>query len=106
MNSMMENLFGNNVLKIEAPQDRSRLTFVVATEENRFDSANIRFFNMDNSPIKINFSDLSIFMVLDPDTETTTLGEFEYVKSIEGGFEIFGDFGIIWVYCDACSPKL
>ncbi len=63
-------------------------------------------FNSDGSKIEIDFSDLSIYMVFDPDTESTTLGEFEYVKPIEGGFEIFGDFGIIWVYCDSSSPKL
>ena len=45
-------------------------------------------------------------MIFDPDSESMSLGEFEYVKSIENGFEIFGDFGIVWVYCDSSSPKL
>ena len=106
MSTRMNRLFGNNVVKIEAPQDRSELRFVVLDDEGDFDSINVRFFNSDHSPITIDFSDLSIGMLFDPDTETMSLGEFEYVKPIENGFEVFGDFGIIWVYCDSSSPKL
>jgi hypothetical protein len=102
----MNQLFGNNVVKIEAPQNRSELRFVVIGEESDFDSCNVRFFNSDNSPITIDFSALSIGMLYDPDTESTSLGEFEYVKAIDNGFEVFGDFGIVWVYCDASPPKL
>jgi hypothetical protein len=102
----MNQLFGNNVVKIEAPQNRSELRFVVLNDESDFDSVNVRFFNSDNSPITFNFSDLSIGMFFDPDTESTSLGEFEYVKAIDNGFEVFGDFGIIWVCCDSSSPKL
>ena len=106
MSTWMNRLFGNNVLKIEAPQDRSELKFAVQDDENDFDSINVRFFNSDNSPITIDFSYLSIEMFFDPDSESMSLGEFEYVKSIENGFEVFGDFGIICVYCDSSSPKL
>ena len=103
----MNQLFGNNIIEITAPQDRSELLFVVLDDESSdFISTNIRFFNSDKSPIKIDFSDLSIGMLFDPDTESTTLGEFEHVKRIENGFEVFGDFGIIWVFCDSSSPKL
>ena len=102
----MNRLFGNNVVKIEAPQDRSELRFVVLDDKGDFDSINVRFFNSDNSPVTIDFSELSIGMLFDPDTESTSLGEFEYVKPIENGFEVFGDFGIVWVYCDSSSPKL
>lgn len=102
----MNRLFGNNVVKIEAPQDRSELKFVVLDDDGDFDSISVRFFNSDNSPITIDFSDLSIGMLFDPDTESMSLGEFEYVKPIENGFEVLGDFGIIWVYCDSSSPKL
>jgi len=103
----MNQLFGNDVVKIEAPQNRSELLFVVLENENSdFTSTNVRFFNSDGSPIQIDFSDLSIGLIFDPDTESTSLGEFEYVKTIENGFEVFGDFGIIWVYCDSSSPKL
>lgn len=106
MSTGMNRLFGNDVLRIEAPQDRSELLFVVTDNETDFYTTNVRFFNSDDSKIKIDFSDLSICMIFDPDTESTTLGEFEYVKHIDGGFEIFGDFGIIWVYCDSSIPKL
>jgi hypothetical protein len=106
MSTWMNRLFGNNVLKIEAPQDRSELKFVVLDDNGDFDSINVRFFNSNNSPIKIDFSDLSIGMLYDPDTDSMNLGEFEYVKPIENGFEVFGDFGVIWVYCDSSSPKL
>jgi len=103
----MNQLFGNDVVKIEAPQDRSELLFVVLEDENSdFTSTNVRFFNADGSPIEIDFSDLSIGLIFNPDTESTSLGEFEYVKAIENGFEVFGDFGIIWVYCDSSSPRL
>jgi len=106
MSTGMNRLFGNDVLRIEAPQDRSELLFVVKDNQTDFDTANVRFLNSDNSKIEIDFSDLSICMVFDPETESTTLGEFEYVKHIDGGFEVFGDFGIIWVYCDSSIPKL
>ncbi|KZN37918.1 hypothetical protein N480_14335 [Pseudoalteromonas luteoviolacea S2607] len=102
----MNRLFGNNVVKIEAPQDRSELKFVVLENDTDFDTNNVRFFNSDNSPITIDFSHLSIEMIFDPERGSMSLGEFEYVKSIDNGFEVFGDFGIIWVYCDSSSPKL
>ncbi|TKB45784.1 hypothetical protein [Thalassotalea mangrovi] len=103
----MNQLFGNDILKIEAPQDRKELLFVVRDDEDSdFVSTNIRFFNSDNSPIQIDFSLLDIGLIYDPDTDTTSFGEFEYVKRIENGFEVFGDFGIIWVYCDSSLPKL
>ncbi|CAM4241766.1 hypothetical protein [Pseudoalteromonas byunsanensis] len=102
----MNRLFGKNVIKIAAPQDRKELKFEVLHDHDGFNSINVRFFNADNSPITIDFSDLAIQMLFDPDTESTSLGEFEYVKAIENGFEVCGDFGIIWVYCDSSSPKL
>jgi len=103
----MNQLFGNNLININAPQDRSELLFVVLDDEGSdFISTNVRFFNSDNSPIKIDFSHLSIGMLFDPDTNSTTLGEFEYVKRIDNGFEVLGDFGIVWVYCDSSSLKL
>ncbi|MCF2855903.1 hypothetical protein L1286_00340 [Pseudoalteromonas sp. SMS1] len=102
----MNRLFGNNVVKIEAPQDRSELKFVVLENDTDFDTINVRFYNSDNSPITIDFSHLSIAMLFDPERYSMSLGEFEYVKSIDNGFEVFGDFGIIWVYCDSSSPKL
>ena len=106
MSTWMNRLFGNNVVKIEAPQNRSELKFAVLDDDGDSESINVRFFNSDDSPITIDFSDLSIGMLFDPDTESMSLGEFEYVKPIENGFEVFGDFGIIWVYCDSSSPKL
>ena len=100
----MQSVIGGDVLKIRAPQDRQYLLFVVKTEDGEV--SNVRFSNTDNTPIKIDFSDLDIHIIYDPDAEITSLGEFEYVTKIDGGYEIFGDFGIIWVFCDYCSPKL
>lgn len=105
MSILINQLFGNSVIKINAPQDRSELTFVVRCNHGTLDAVNVRFFNADRSPITVDFSELSITMVYEPDTDAVTLGEFEYVKAIENGFEVFGDFGIIWVYCDSSSPS-
>ncbi len=102
----MNQLFGKNVISIKATPDRSELTLVVLHEDGYHDSVNVRFFNSDKSPITIEFSYLSIGMIFDPDTKTMSLGEFEYVQPIKNGFEVFGDFGTIWVCCDSISPKL
>ncbi len=100
----MQSVIGGNVLNIRAPQSRQYLQFIVKADEGEV--SNVRFYNVDDTAIKIDFSDLDMHIIYDPDSEITSLGEFEYVTKFDGGFEIFGDFGIIWVFCDSCSPRL
>ncbi|TMP37680.1 hypothetical protein CWB96_22670 [Pseudoalteromonas citrea] len=106
MNKVMNQLFGNDIVSINAPQDRNQLEFVVVDNRNKLQSTNIRFFNVGNSKITIDFSLLSIGVIFDPEIETVSLGEFKSVKAMEDGFKILGDFGIIKVYCDSSQPKL
>ncbi|WDE01701.1 hypothetical protein [Thalassomonas actiniarum] len=100
----MQTVIGGDVIEIHAPQDRLELKFVVRTANGEI--TNVRFTNSDNSPIKVDFQELSLKMLYDPESEITSFGEFEYVNKIENGFEIIGDFGMVWVYCELSMPKL
>lgn len=98
----MDEFLGLDVVAIHAPQDRHALELNVITDQNKIGV--VRFANDDGTPIEIEFSDLSIHLIGDT---YSTLGEFEELHKIEGGYEIIGDFGIIWVKCKTYSyfPK-
>lgn len=64
----------------------------------------VRFANDDGTPVAVDFSEVSIKLI---SGAYITLGEFEELKPIDGGFEVVGDFGIIWIKSKAYSyaPK-
>ena len=99
----MNRVIGGNLYRIETHQDKKFIKFVVSEFKDTSKSHNVIFFNGNGTAIKVDFSYLDIGITHDPDDGTYSLGEFEYVKRIDSGFEVFGDFGIIWVYCDSCS---
>lgn len=90
----MNQFLGMNVVVINAPQDRHALELHVITEENQLGI--VRFANDDGTPIEIEFTHVSIHLICD---DMVSLGEFEELNQIEGGFEIVGDFGVLWVKC-------
>lgn len=94
----MADFLGLDVIRIFAPQDRSEFQLHVLTECKQIGI--IRFANDDGSPIEIDFSDLDVRMYANDDI---TFGEFEELNSMENGFEVVGDFGIIWVKCKKYS---
>jgi hypothetical protein len=98
----MNEFLGLNVVAIQAPQDRHALEIEVITDQNKLGV--VRFANDDGTPIEIEFSHVSIHLISDT---YITMGEFEELNTIEGGYEIIGDFGIIWVKCKTYSyaPK-
>lgn len=98
----MSEFLGLDVVAIHAPQDRHALALHVITDQNKLGV--VRFENDDGTPIEVEFSHVSIQLICDT---YTTLGEFEELHKIEGGYEIIGDFGIIWVKCKTYtySPK-
>jgi hypothetical protein len=98
----MKQFLGQNVVAIHAPQDRNSLEFHVLTENNQISV--VRFANDDGTPVEIEFSHVDIHLISDGQV---TLGEFEELNEIEGGYEIVGDFGIYWVKCKKyeCLPK-
>ena len=98
----MKEVIGQDVIRIDAPQDRSELVIATIDEQNKINK--IRFANDDGTTIVVDFSHVSISMIHDPDTNHVSIGEFEELNEIEGGFEIVGDFGIIWVKCKKCMP--
>ena len=100
----MEELIGFDVISISAPQDRSEFTMRVI-DENR-NIRNIRFANDDGTKVKVDFSHVSLNIIYDHDGNVVSLGELEAVNAIENGFEIVGDFGIIWLQCKVCSPAI
>ncbi|BFM13530.1 hypothetical protein R50072_36830 [Simiduia litorea] len=100
----MKELFGLEVIRLEAPQDRSELTFQVIDEDKRV--FNVRFSNKDDSKIEVDFSHLTLSIIWDEDSNIVSFGEFELVREIDNGFEIIGDFGLIWVFCNKCVPPL
>ena len=95
----MSDFLGLGVVEIDAPQDRHALMIRVISPEGK--AGVVRFANDDGTPIKVEFSAVSIRIVYD-DTYAT-LGEFEALNAIEDGYEIVGDFGIIWVNCKKYS---
>jgi hypothetical protein len=99
----MNRVIGGNLVGIETHQDKKFLKFRVTEFEDTSKIHDVIFSNNDNTAVNIDFSYFDIGVVHDPDDSSYTFGEFEYVKPFEGGFEVFGDFGIIWVYCDSCS---
>lgn len=90
----MNNLIGQNVVAIIAPQDRHAFILHVINDANKLGEA--RFANDDGTPIEIEFSDVYIRLVQDTHI---TFGELEALNVIEGGYELVGDFGIFWVKC-------
>lgn len=106
----IEHIVGSDVTKISAPQNRKELVFSVFNKnlelEPKFHTLNLRFYNSTGGEIDINFSHLDINLLYDNDTKTTSLGELEEINRIDNGFEVVGDFGIIWIYCDSISPPL
>ncbi|WP_394201902.1 hypothetical protein [Shewanella waksmanii] len=44
MSIKMNRLFGYDTLKIEAPQNRGELLFVVSNSDTDFESTNVRYF--------------------------------------------------------------
>lgn len=98
----MDEFLGLNVVAIHAPQDRHALELHVITDQRKI--LVVRFANDDGTPIEVEFSHVDINLISDP---YVTLGEFEKLHKIEGGYEIIGDFGIIWVKCKtyAYSPR-
>lgn len=99
----MNRVIGGHTYRIETDQDKKFLKLVVSEFEDSLKSHDVVFSNSDDSKIEIDFSYLDISITFDPDDDSVSFGEFEYVKPFKNGFEIFGDFGIIWVYCDSCS---
>lgn len=99
----MNRVIGGNLVGIETHQDKKFIKFLVTEFEDSPVAHDVLFTNSDGSSIKVDFSYLDIGVVYDPQDNSSTFGEFEHVKKFEGGFEVFGDFGIIWVYCDHCS---
>jgi hypothetical protein len=97
----MSEFLGLNVVAIHAPQDRHALELHVITGEGKVGI--VRFANDDGTPVVVEFSAVSIQPISD---KFTTLGEFEALNPIEGGYEIVGDFGIIWVSCKTYSYAL
>lgn len=93
---------GLDVVAIHAPQDRNALELHVISDEG--DIGVVRFANDDGTPVAVEFSAVSIRLITDI---YATLGEFEELNTIDGGYEIVGDFGIIWVNCKKYSyaPK-
>lgn len=100
----MDKLIGQDVIEISAPQDRSQFILRVV-DENRTISE-IRFANDDGTQIKVDFSDVSIRLIFDHEGNFPSFGELETVTKIENGFEVVGDFGIIWLECKLCFPPL
>ncbi|MCL1038828.1 hypothetical protein L2725_15400 [Shewanella corallii] len=98
----MEELIGLDVISISAPQDRSEFT-VRLIGENR-EIRNIRFANDDGTKMRVDFSHISLNIIYDHDGNTVSLGELEAINRIDKGFEIVGDFGIIWLECSKCFP--
>ena len=98
----MNEFLGLDAVAIHAPQDRHDLEIHVITAEGKVGV--VRFANDDGTPIAVEFSAVSIQLIRDT---CITLGEFEALNTIEGGYEIVGDFGIIWVSCKTYSyaPK-
>ena len=98
----MNSIIGQNVVRIDAPQDRSEL--LIEAIDDSGNKQKIRFANDDGTRIEIDFSAISISLVYDPDSETVSIGELEELNEIEDGYEVVGDFGIIWVKCKKCMP--
>ncbi|MGY3913032.1 hypothetical protein ACW5XW_09640 [Aeromonas piscicola] len=98
----MKSLIGQNVIEISAPQDRSEFTMKVIDENRKIST--IRFANDDGSQLKVDISHVSIRIIYDHEGNVASLGELEEVNCIENGFEIVGDFGIIWLECKKCTP--
>ncbi len=101
---MMDKLIGQDVIEISAPQDRSQFILRVV-DENRTISE-IRFANDDGTQLKVDFSHVSIQVIYDTENNYASLGELANVRKLENGFEIVGDFGIIWLECKLCTPPL
>ncbi|TBW43760.1 hypothetical protein EZI54_23970 [Marinobacter halodurans] len=100
----MKELLGQDVLSISAPQDRSELTMRVIDETGKI--SDIRFANDDGTGINVDFSHISLNVINDHEGNLASLGELEEVNRIDNGFEIVGDFGIIWLECKTCTPAL
>jgi hypothetical protein len=98
----MNNIIGQDVIRIDAPQDRSELVIEVLNDDGN--TKKVRFSNDDGTKIQIDFSAISISLIYDPDTNNVTMGELEELNEIEDGFEVVGDFGIIWIKCKKCIP--
>ena len=98
----MSEFLGLDVVAINAPHDRHALELHVIDTEGTIGV--VRFANDDGTPVVIEFPAMSIHCMSD---KFTTLGEFEALNPIEGGYEIVGDFGIFWVNCKTYSyaPK-
>jgi hypothetical protein len=94
----MSEFLGLDVVAIDAPQDRNALEIHVIGAEGKVGV--VRFANDDGTPVIVEFSAVSIRLISD---RYTTLGEFEALNPIEGGYEVVGDFGIIWVNCKTYS---
>jgi hypothetical protein len=100
----MEELIGLDVISISAPQDRSEFTMRVIDETHNI--RNIRFANDDGTNVKVDYSHVSLNIIYDHENNIASLGELEAVNRIENGFEIVGDFGIIWLGCKECTPAM
>jgi len=102
----MKELLGLDVIELTACQDRRDLCLKVINESGQV--YNIRFSNNDDSKINIDFSHVSLSISWDPETNISSLGELEIVRKIEGeeGYEVIGDFGVIWVWCNPFVPPL
>ena len=94
----MSEFLGLDVVAIHSPQDRNALEIHVIAAEGKVGV--VRFANDDGTPVTVEFSAVSIQLISDT---YITLGEFETLNTIEGGYEIVGDFGIIWVHCKTYS---
>jgi hypothetical protein len=100
----MKKLLGQDVIEISAPQDRSQFTMRVM--DTKGIESEIRFANDDGTQLKVDFSLVSIRVIYDTENNYASLGELENVRKLENGFEIVGDFGIIWLECKLCTPPL
>jgi hypothetical protein len=98
----MNKLIGQDVIEISAPLDRSQFILKVI-DENR-NVSEIRFSNDDGTKIIVDYSHVSICLIYDHEGNFPSLGELEAVNKTENGFEVVGDFGIIWLECKLCSP--
>jgi hypothetical protein len=99
----MNNLIGSDVVGISAPQIRNEFTLMLLTENNEIYS--LRFANDDGTEVKVEFSCISINIIYDHEGNRASLGELEELNVIENGYELVGDFGIIWVECKVCATE-
>jgi len=99
---MSSTFIGLNVVAIYAPQDRNSIELHVITENNEIGV--VRFSNDNGKPVDIEFSHLNILLYSDNGRDS--LGEFEELNEISGGYEVIGDFGILWIKCKGYEYKI